>query len=253
MSVALFAAVALPIAAQGDSVTIDYGPTMGWSSWNTFGVNISETIIKQTANAMVTKGLLAVGYNHVNIDDGYFGGRDQETGKLITHKTRFPKGLQPVVDHIHSKGLKAGIYSDAGHNTCGSKFNGDKTGVGVGLYEHDQLDCDLFFKELGFDFIKVDFCGGSPYHNDEGLTLDEKTRYTAIAKAINNTGRNDVRMNICRWAYPGTWVDDAGFSWRTTGDIYDGWKSVKGILAENLYMSAYCSKGHYNDMDMLEV
>ena len=229
------------------------GPTMGWSSWNTFDLNISESIIKGQANAMVSKGLAAVGYDHINIDDGYFGGRDAETGQLKIHPTRFPNGLKPVVDHIHNKGLKAGIYSDGGYNTCGSYHGGDKTGEGVGLYQHDQQDCDMFFKDLGFDFIKVDFCGGDPVHNKDGLDLDEKQRYTAIAKAIKNTGRTDVRMNICRWAYPGTWADDAGFSWRTTGDINPSWGSVKGILAENLYMSAYCSKGHYNDMDMLEV
>ena len=229
------------------------GPTMGWSSWNTFGVNISETVIKSQANAMVSKGLLAVGYDHINIDDGYFGGRDQADGHLLIHSTRFPNGLKPVVDYIHQKGLKAGIYSDAGRNTCGSMFNGDVTGKGVGLYEHDQQDADFFFKDCGFDFIKVDFCGGSYYHNEDHLVLDERQRYTAIAQAIKNTGRTDVRMNACRWAYPGTWIDGAAFSWRTTGDIYDGWASVKGILAENLYLSAYSSRGHYNDMDMLEV
>ncbi len=233
--------------------TAQEGPTMGWSSWNTYGVNINENLIKSQATAMVTKGLKTVGFDHINIDDGYFGGRDKETGQLLIHKTRFPNGLQGVVDFIHQKGLKAGIYSDAGRNTCGSMFNGDVTGKGVGLYEHDQQDADFFFKELGFDFIKVDFCGGSYYHNEDHLVLDEEARYTAIAQAIRNTGRTDVRMNACRWAYPGTWIDGAAFSWRTTGDIYDGWESVKGILAENLYMSAYCSKGHYNDMDMLEV
>lgn len=256
IGVVLLAAIALPVAAQDATEpadSIDYGPTMGWSSWNTFALNISESIIKGQADAMVSKGLKAVGFNHINIDDGYFGGRDKETGQLLIHKTRFKNGLKPVVDYIHKKGLKAGIYSDGGHNTCGSYHGGDKTGVGVGLYEHDQQDCDFFFKELGFDFIKVDFCGGDPIHNNENLDLNEQQRYTAIAKAIKNTGRNDVRMNICRWAYPGTWADNAGFSWRTTGDINDSWKSVKGILAENLYMSAYCSKGHYNDMDMLEV
>ena len=234
-------------------VSAQDGPTMGWSSWNTFGLNINETLIKQTANAMVSRKLKDVGYDHVNIDDGYFGGRDQKTGQLLIHPQRFPNGLKGIVDHIHSKGLKAGIYSDAGRNTCGSMFGGDAIGKGVGLYEHDQQDADFFFKELGFDFIKVDFCGGSYYHNEDHLVLDEKARYTAIAKAIRNTGRTDVRMNACRWAYPGTWIDDAAFSWRTTGDINASWGSVKDILAENLYMSAYCSRGHYNDMDMLEV
>ena len=247
MSLVLCAAMSATTATAQD------GPTMGWSSWNTFALNISESIIKGQADAMVSKGLAAVGYDHINIDDGYFGGRDAETGQLKIHPTRFPNGLQPVVDYIHEKGLKAGIYSDGGYNTCGSYHGGDKTGEGVGLYQHDQQDCDMFFKDLGFDFIKVDFCGGDPVHNKDGLDLSEKQRYTDIAKAIKNTGRTDVRMNICRWAYPGTWADDAGFSWRTTQDIAPTWDSVKDILAQNLYMSAYSSKGHYNDMDMLEV
>jgi len=228
------------------------GPTMGWSSWNTFGLNINENLIRNQADAMVNTGLKSVGFDHINIDDGYFGGRDW-LGKLLIHPQRFPNGLRPVVDYIHSKGLKAGIYTDAGRNTCGSMFGGDTTGKGVGMLDHDQQDADLFFKELNFDFIKVDFCGGSWYHNEDHLVLDEQERYTAIAQAIRNTGRTDVRMNACRWAYPGTWVDGQAFSWRTTADIYDGWESVKGILAENLYLSAYSSKGHYNDMDMLEV
>lgn len=235
------------------TATAQEGPTMGWSSWNTFELNISESIIKGQAAAMVSKGLFDAGYDHINIDDGYFGGRDAETGQLKIHPTRFKNGLKPVVDYIHEKGLKAGIYSDGGYNTCGSYHGGDKTGEGVGLYQHDQQDCDFFFKELGFDFIKVDFCGGDPVHNKDGLDLDEKARYTAIAQAIKNTGRTDVRMNICRWAYPGTWVNNAGFSWRTTQDIFSNWDSIKDILAQNLYMSAYSSKGHYNDMDMLEV
>lgn len=247
MSYVLFAAMSVTSATAQD------GPTMGWSSWNTFALNISESIIKGQADAMVSKGLAAVGYDHINIDDGYFGGRDAKTGQLKIHPTRFKNGLKPVVDYIHGKGLKAGIYSDGGYNTCGSYHGGDKDGEGVGLYQHDQQDCDMFFKDLGFDFIKVDFCGGDPVHNKDGLDLDEKARYTAIAQAIKNTGRTDVRMNICRWAYPGTWAEKAGFSWRTTQDIAPTWDSVKDILAQNLYMSAYSSKGHYNDMDMLEV
>ena len=242
------AAIIMTASAAGQE-----GPTMGWSSWNSFGVNINESLIKKQADAMVSKGLKDVGFDHINIDDGYFGGRDKADGHLLVHPSRFPNGLKVVADYIHEKGLKAGIYSDAGHNTCGSMFNGDVTGKGVGLYEHEQQDADFFFKECGFDFIKVDFCGGSYYHNEDHLVLDEQQRYTAIAQAIKNTGRSDVRMNACRWAYPGTWIDGVAFSWRTTGDISDNWGSVKSILAENLYLSAYCSKGHYNDMDMLEV
>ncbi|MBO7139244.1 MAG: alpha-galactosidase [Prevotella sp.] len=235
-----------PAAAQN-------GPTMGWSSWNTYGVNINESLIKRQADAMVSKGLKDVGFDHINIDDGFFGGRNTETGELLIHKTRFPNGLKPVADYIHSKGLKAGIYSDAGANTCGNYYNGDTQSVNVGFYNYDDRDANFYFNECGFDFVKVDFCGGDAPQNSQRLALDPQERYTAISEAIQRTGRTDVRMNVCRWNYPGTWVHDVAFSWRTTHDINNSWGSVKGILAENLYMSAYCYDGHYNDMDMLEV
>ena len=136
-------------------------PLMGWSSWNAFGFQISDQIIRQQADAMVSSGLKDAGYTYINIDDGYFGGRDED-GNLLIHPTRFPNGMRPVVDYIHSLGLKAGIYSDGGQNTCASYFGGDTIGVGVGLYGHDKADCRLFFHDLDFDFIKIDFCGGSP-------------------------------------------------------------------------------------------
>lgn len=227
-------------------------PTMGWSSWNTYGIQISETLIKAQADAMVGTGLKDAGYKYINIDDGYFGGRDSE-GKLLIHPTRFPNGLAPIVEYIHEKGLKAGIYSDAGKNTCASYWGGDEAGIGVGLYGHDTEDINYFFKELDFDFIKVDFCGGQPGHNVDNLDLDEKERYTAIHEAIVATGREDVRLNVCRWAFPGTWVHDVATSWRISEDIYLGWASIKSIVGQNLYLSAYATEGKFNDMDMLEV
>ena len=228
-------------------------PTMGWSSWNTYRVNISDSLIMRQADAMVQRGLAKAGYRYVNIDDGYFGGRDAATGRLLTHPTRFPRGLKPVVDHIHQLGLKAGIYSDAGRNTCGSIYDADSIGIGVGLYGHDQQDCDMFFRELGFDFIKVDFCGGRPHPKGDSLLLDERKRYSEIADAISRTGRRDVRLNVCRWDYPGTWVSGVASSWRMSQDIRPRWSSVKDIIEQNLYLSAYAADGHYNDMDMLEV
>ena len=228
-------------------------PTMGWSSWNTYRVAISDSLIMQQADAMVSLGLKKAGYSFINIDDGYFGGRDVKTGQLLVHPTRFPYGLKPVVKHIHGLGLKAGIYSDAGRNTCGSIYDADTIGVGVGLYGHDQQDCNYFFRELGFDFIKVDYCGGRPHPKGDTLSLDEKIRYTEIAEAIRHTGRKDVRLNICRWNFPGTWAAKIASSWRMSQDIRPRWSSVKDIIEQNLYLSAYCRDGHYNDMDMLEV
>ena len=229
-------------------------PTMGWSSWNTFALDISEDIIKGQADAMVSTGLKEAGYQYINIDDGYFYNRNETTGALLIHPEKFPNGLKPVVDYIHAKGLKAGIYSDAGINTCGSWGNPDRSGRGVGLYGHDKQDLDMFFSDLDFDFIKVDFCGGNWNEKGNELFLDECDRYTTISRTMKDTRRPDAVLNICRWDYPGTWAKDVALSWRTTFDIRDDFKrSVKPILAQNLYLSAYSGPGYYNDMDMLEV
>lgn len=229
-------------------------PIMGWSSWNAYGFNISESVIKSQADAMVNLGFQEKGYNHINIDDGFFGGRD-ENGKLKIHPERFPNGMRTVVDYIHSKGLKAGIYSDAGCNTCASFWGEPKDliGIGVGLYGHDEQDMELYFNELDFDFIKIDYCGADARNNADGLDLDVEQRYKEIYDAIKKTGRDDITWNICRWAFPGTWACDIANSWRTTEDIYLGWASVKSIIEQSLYLSAYTGNGHYNDMDMLEV
>ena len=223
-------------------------PLMGWSSWNAYMVDISDSIIMHQANLIVKRGLKDAGYGNVNIDDGFFGYRDQR-GYMIPHPQRFPGGsaqMRSISDHIHSLGLKAGIYSDAGDNTCGSQ-NRDPYGLNVGLFRYEKEDCHTYFIDWNYDFIKVDYCGGM--HKN----LDDKAQYTKIADAIKNCGRDDIQFNICRWAYPGTWVSDIADSWRTTADIYDAWESVRGILDENLYLSAYCRDGHYNDMDMLEI
>ena len=221
-------------------------PLLGWASWNTFSLDINEKVIISIAEAMATNGLKAAGYRYVNIDDGFFMTHDK-SGRLVFHPDRFPQGMKRTVDRIHALGLKAGIYSDAGADTCGAVYRGGPAGIGAGLYRHDAADCRLHFVETGFDFIKVDFCGG------QRLGLNERVRYTEIAQAIAATGRDDVRFNVCRWAYPGTWVADIADSWRTTGDIRANWRSLRGIIAENLYLSAYASPGHCNDMDMLEV
>lgn len=222
-------------------------PIMGWSSWNTYRINISEDLIKQQAEAMVSLGLKDAGYSYINIDDGFFGYRD-EKGGLQTHPERFPNGVKGVADHIHRLGLKAGIYSDAGANTCGSLWDADPNGIGVGLYGHEKQDADLYFNQWGFDFIKIDYCGAG-----QQLDLDERERYTAISKAIREVCPRDISVNVCRWAFPGTWARDLARSWRISDDISPRWSSVKSIIRKNLYLSAYAGGGHYNDMDMLEI
>ena len=234
------AAITMAIAA-----TAQDAPLMGWSSWNTYALDISDQLIREQADAMVSTGLKDAGYKYVNIDDGFWNGRAGD-GTLLIDSVKFPNGMRAVADYIHSVGLKAGIYSDAGDNTCGSG-NKRPYGLGVGLYGYEDRDCKTYFIDWNYDFIKVDYCGGNH------ARLNEKEQYTRIADAIRNCGRDDIHFNICRWAYPGTWAAGLADSWRTTGDIYNAWTSVRDIIAENLYMSAYCHDGHYNDMDMLEV
>lgn len=235
----------LPARASAQDTSM-LPPLMGWSSWNTYHVNINEDLIKKQADALISQGLKEVGYLYINVDDGFFGRRD-ESGKMHAHPQRFPNGMKTVSDYIHSLGLRAGIYSDAGDNTCGSIYDNDANGVGAGLYGHEQQDMDLYLKEWNYDFIKIDYCGA-----DE-LGLEEEKRYTAIHEAIRRTGRTDVSINICRWAFPGTWAKRMARSWRISSDIRPNWNSVKYIIRKNLYLSAYAGDGHYNDMDMLEI
>jgi hypothetical protein len=246
--VAIFLGVAAVASAQRSQT-----PMMGWSSWNTFRVDISESLIKETADSMVAKGLQMVGYVNVNIDDGYFGGRDG-SNRLTAHSTKFPNGMKAVADYIHSKGLKAGIYSEVGQNTCGSIWDSDTYGVGVGFYGHEEQDAKTFFDDWGYDYIKVDYCGA------EQQGLNEEESYTGIWSAIQNTDKakagEEIRFNVCRWMFPGTWVAQLGGSWRISHDIrnsFDGELGVRDIFEQNLYLAAYASPGHFNDMDMMQV
>ena len=196
---------------------------------------------------MVSSGLKDYGYEYINVDDGFFGFRDS-VGKMHAHPLRFPRGMKSIADHIHSLGLKAGLYSDAGSVTCGSIWDKDPEGIGAGLYGHEFQDAELYFSDWGFDFIKIDYCGAG-----QELDLDEKERYSFIKSAIDSCGRDDIDINICRWAFPGTWASDIASSWRISGDITDSWPSIRKIIEKNLPLSAYCRDSHFNDMDMLEI
>jgi len=220
-------------------------PIMGWSSWNNFRVNINEDLIKAQADALVSSGMQAVGYEYINIDDGYFGGRDKN-GNIIPHPERFPHGMKAVADYIHSKGLKAGIYSDAGFNTCASMWDADTIGVGMGLYHHEWQDINTLLNTWGYDFLKVDWCGG------QSLDLDEQTRYTEISHIIRQVNP-DAIFNVCRWEFPGKWVVNIADSWRISGDITNTFKSVMHIIDLNADLWKYAGPGHVNDMDMLQV
>ncbi len=220
-------------------------PIMGWASWNNYRTNIDEEMIKSQADAMVSSGLKDAGYSYINTDDGFFGGRD-ENGNILSHPQRFPSGMKSLANYIHSKGLKAGIYSDAGINTCASYWDNDTIGIGMGLFGHDEQDLTKYLKEWDFDFLKVDWCGGS------WLGLDEQTRYTEIGRKIYSI-KPDAVYNVCRWQFPGKWVTQVADSWRISGDISNDFNSILKIIDLNADLWPYASAGHYNDMDMLQV
>ncbi|GAB4107790.1 hypothetical protein GCM10028791_02370 [Echinicola sediminis] len=220
-------------------------PLMGWASWNNYRVNINEAIIQAQADALVELGLKEAGYTYLNIDDGFFGGRDKQ-GNLFAHPERFPSGMKSLADYIHQKGLKAGIYSDAGINTCASYWDKDTVGVGVGLYGHEQKDLLLMLDDWGYDFIKVDWCGG------DWLGLSEEVRYKEIGAIIRQINPAVV-FNVCRWEFPGEWVVNLADSWRISGDIANTFESVMSIVDLNADLWKYAGPGHVNDMDMLQV
>ena len=225
-------------------------PIMGWASWNCFRTNISEELIKEQADALVRTGLAECGYTYLNMDDGFQGGRDSN-GRILFHKERFPNGIKVIADYAHSLGLNAGIYSDAGDNTCGYYYDAEgDSGEGVGLYTHEEDDLAMYLDEFGFDFIKVDWCGGVR------LGLDEEEQYTKIGNIIDElrqkSGRSIV-YNICRWQFPGTWAMSVADSWRTAADICPEFSSILHQLDNIKALRKYTGPGHVNDLDMMQL
>lgn len=225
-------------------------PMMGFSTWNSFHALIDENLIKAQADALVSTGLRDAGYVYLNIDDGYFDGRDAD-GNIKVKADKFPGGMKALADYVHSKGLKFGLYGDAGPNTCASIWENPKEtgGIGVGFYNHEDQDMQLYFNTWDADYVKVDYCGAS----QQTLKLDEQTQYTKIKNAIDKTGVTDYIYNVCRWTFPGTWVSNVADSWRISGDIRPNFGSMTEILDLNTFLAPFMSPGHYNDMDMLEI
>src|SRR4051794_36546807 len=146
-------------------------PPMGWASWNTFAAKINSQVIKEQTDALVTRGLKDAGYQYVNIDEGWWQGTRDSDGNITVDTAEWPGGMKAIADYIHGKGLKAGIYTDAGKDGCGYYFpTGRPAAPGSGSEGHYDQDM-LQFSQWGFDFVKVDWCGGDA----EGL--DAKTTY----------------------------------------------------------------------------
>jgi len=216
---------------------------MGWNSWNKFACDVSEDLIRSVADAMVTTGLRDAGYQYVVIDDCWQVSRDPE-GNIVPDAKRFPSGMKTLADYIHGKGLKFGIYSDAGTGTCQNRPGGRG-------YEFQDART---YAAWGVDYLKYDWCNHS--------TQNSQASYSIMRDALAKSGRPIV-FSLCEWGstQPWLWAKDVGNLWRATGDITDKWSTerkddglgVVQILDQLDGLESYAGPGHWNDPDMLEV
>jgi len=210
-------------------------PQMGWNSWNHFHCSINETLIRNTAYAIANSPLKAAGYVYVNMDDCWAKTRDAE-GNVHEDPNAFPSGIKALADYVHSLGLKFGLYSDAGNETCAGR---------PGSLGYEKNDANSY-ASWGVDYLKYDNC------NNDNLTPE--VRYPVMRDALNATGRH-IFFSMCEWGVdnPATWAPLVGNSWRTTGDISDNWGSMTSNLDINNNWFKQAGPGGWNDPDMLEV
>lgn len=230
----------LPGKSNGLALT----PPMGWNSWNKFACNVNEKLVKQAADAMVSSGMRDAGYTYIVIDDCWQGKRDKD-GFIQADAKKFPSGIKSLADYVHMKGLKFGIYSDAGTKTCGGR---------PGSRGHEYQDA-LTYARWGVDYLKYDWCNTG--------TQDAKASYLTMSQALQATGRPIV-FSMCEWGNsdPWLWAEKVGNLWRTTGDIWDHWRGMSkdgfslgmiDIVQMQARITQYAGPGHWNDPDMLEV
>ncbi|MDD6276584.1 MAG: glycoside hydrolase family 27 protein [Clostridia bacterium] len=213
-------------------------PPMGWNSWNTFGEDINEKVVMETADFIVENGFKEAGYEYVIIDDCWSLRERNEKGELVPDPVKFPHGMKYVSDYVHSKGLKFGMYSCAGTMTCAGYPSS---------YDHEFVDAKCF-AEWGVDYLKYDFCF-------RPTTTYGHILYKRMALALANCGR-DIVFAACSWGAENTkkWIKETGaHTWRSTGDINDSWQSVKMLAQDQLKVMEYNGQGCFNDMDMLIV
>lgn len=221
-------------AASGLDNGLAIKPQMGWNSWNHFGCHVSQQVIESTADAFVAKGLDKLGYKYVNVDDCWAQSRDSN-GVIQPNTDDFPD-FKGMIDHVHSKGLYFGLYSDAGTMTCAKR---------PGSLGHEVSDANTY-ASWEVDYLKYDNC------NNDGSKPE--VRYPVMRDALNKTGRH-IFFSMCEWGVddPATWAPKVGNSWRTTGDIRDNWGSMISRADLNDKWAQYAGPGGWNDPDMLEI
>jgi alpha-galactosidase len=228
-------------SARGLENGLALTPPMGWNSWNRFACNVNEDVVKAAADAMVNSGMKDAGYEYIVIDDCWQVSRDA-AGNIVVDSKSFPHGIKALADYVHSKGLKFGIYSDAGTKTCAGRPGGRG---------HEYQDA-LQYAAWGVDYLKYDWCNTG--------TQNAPASYATMRDALQAAGRPIV-FSLCEWGSnkPWLWATDVGNLWRTTGDISDCWNCKKDqlswtqILDLQVGLQSYAGPGHWNDPDMLEV
>ena len=242
--------ISFPLCFAQKFENVALTPPMGWNSWNTFEVNINEDLVKKTADIIVSSGLKDAGYEYIVLDDGWMvkDHRDKN-GDLIPDPVKFPHGMKALIDYVHYKGLKFGLYNCAGTQTCAGY-------PGTRGYEYQDA---RFYANLGIDFLKYDWC------NTNGINATEA--YTTMSKALKAAGKPIV-FSICEWGdnQPWDWATPVGNLWRISGDIYPcfdceykheegNWSSwgVLRILEMRKDIRKFSGPDHWNDFDMMEV
>ncbi len=213
-------------------------PPMGWNSWNKFAGRVDDATVRSIADVLTSNGMKEAGYRYVNIDDTWEGGRDAQ-GNIQTNK-KFPD-MKALADYVHSKGLKLGIYSSPGPNTCAGY---------EGSYGHELQDARTY-AAWGIDYLKYDWCGARTLYTDEEMPAI----YQKMGDALLASGRPIV-YSLCQYGRLDVWKwgpDVGGNLWRTTGDIRDTWDSMTRIGFGQNELAQWARPGHWNDPDMLEI
>jgi alpha-galactosidase len=229
----------LPALKKVPSNGLAKTPPMGWNSWNLFKSKVNDEIVRGVADAMVTSGMRDAGYVYVNIDDTWEGESRDAKGNITTN-SKFPD-MKALADYVHSKGLKLGIYTSPGPNTCAGY---------EGTYGHEEQDAKTF-ATWGIDYVKYDWCGARILYTDEEM----QAVYQKFGEALRKTGR-PILYSLCQYGRDDVWKwgpDVGGNAWRTTGDISDRWDSMTRIGFSQSDLAQYAAPGHFNDPDMLEV
>ncbi|MFD0263357.1 ricin-type beta-trefoil lectin domain protein [Kitasatospora indigofera] len=246
-----------PPAPQDDGASAGRAaapPPMGWASWNSFASSIDLATVEAQVDAFVAAGLPEAGYRYVNLDDGWWQGARDADGEMTVDPVRWPGGMAAVADYIHGKGLKAGIYTDAGRDGCGYYYPTTRPAApGTGMEGHELQDA-LRFQRWGFDFLKVDWCGGDAEHLDPGTSY--RAVAAAIAGATATTGR-PMLLSVCEWGVgrPWNWAAGTAAMWRTGYDIIHwGERPSPGAALASFDRSLHPAAQHtgfVNDPDML--